>query len=98
MWTLAVGDVFGPDIRSVLADLPISPPRNNYTQVVAGQLELGRDEDGSLRREHKFFFRFSPIDTAHVDRIHGIFLDNASACTSIVFPSQPRFSGPSSGI
>lgn len=47
-------------------------------------LQLNIDEDSSLRREHKFFFRFSPMDTDHVDKIHGIFLDNASACTDTV--------------
>ncbi|KAI5455794.1 hypothetical protein BGZ63DRAFT_397949 [Mariannaea sp. PMI_226] len=90
-WSLAVEHIFGSDTNSMLANLPISRARNNYTQLASGMLQLIPGEDGSLRREHKFFFRFSHIDTLHIDKIHGIFLDNASACTSIVFRSKERF-------
>ncbi|KAF9767794.1 hypothetical protein IL306_014977 [Fusarium sp. DS 682] len=89
--SLAVERIFGNGTSSLLADLPISKARNNYTQVVNGRLQLIPHEDGSLRQNHKFFFRFFPIATADVNKINGIFLDNASVCKSVVFRSVDSF-------
>ena len=92
MWrSLTVETIFGGGTNSLLADLPISKSRNNYTEMVNSGLQLDRHEDGSLRQNHKFFFRFFPIDTNHVNKINGIFLDNASTCKTVVFRSAESF-------
>ncbi|UKZ76002.1 hypothetical protein TrVFT333_003698 [Trichoderma virens FT-333] len=90
-WHLAVEKFHGSDIKSTLADLPISKASNNYTHYKDGTPWLNEDEDGSLRPHHKFFFEFFPIDTHHVNEIHCVFLDNASSCTSVVFRSKESF-------
>jgi hypothetical protein len=54
-WSMAVDGIFGSDTNSMLADLPVSKPRNNYTYLVNGTLQLNWDEDGSLRQNQILF-------------------------------------------
>lgn len=91
-------DVFGPyafEVKSLLANLPIAKPRNNYSILVDGRVYLDEmmDAKGFIgKRDHKFFFRFFPIDTTHVNVINGLLLENAyQICTSIVFKSEGAF-------
>ncbi|RDL32945.1 Uncharacterized protein BP5553_08384 [Venustampulla echinocandica] len=82
--SLAVENNFESGTNSVLADLPIEKARNNYTEILNGGCQFIPHEDGSLRQNHKFFFSFFPIDTNHVNKINGIFLDNASASNNVI--------------
>ena len=76
-------------VRSMLEDLPIRKARNSYTKIVDGKVVLLEGEDGSLRMNHKFCFRFFPISTNHIDRMNFIMLENAQCVSTIVFKSQP---------
>ncbi|KAI0165415.1 hypothetical protein GGR52DRAFT_558618 [Hypoxylon sp. FL1284] len=87
----AVDDYYGSDQTSLLADLPIAKPRNNYSQVVNGRVELLPGEDGKLRKSDKFCFRFFPIDTEHVNKINHFLFDNAYKCKNIVFGDKNIF-------
>lgn len=77
--------------KSMLADLPISKARNNYSRVVDGRIILISGEDGEPRKDHKFCFKFFPINSTHVHTINALFLDNAGMCSSVVFESQESF-------
>lgn len=88
---LAVDSVYGYEVESLLADLPIAKARNNYTTVVDGRLRLASGEDGKRRKDHKFCFKFFPIGSEHVHMINALLLDNAAPCSSIVFESQDAF-------
>ncbi|KAL6794460.1 hypothetical protein J3E68DRAFT_406842 [Trichoderma sp. SZMC 28012] len=90
LWSLAVERFHGSDVNSTLADLPIVKPDNNYSHKTNGVLQF-QDENFSLQRHHKFFFSFFPIETHHVNKIHCVFLDNASSCTSVIFRSKESF-------
>lgn len=87
----AVDDWYGVDQKSSLADLPIAKPRNNYSQVVNGRVELLPGEDGKLRKNDKFCFRFFPVNTEHVNRINLFLFDNAQRCRNIVFGTLDAF-------
>ncbi|KAK4066127.1 uncharacterized protein Triagg1_8195 [Trichoderma aggressivum f. europaeum] len=90
LWSLVVERFHGSDVDSTLADLPIAKPDNNYTYRENDVLQF-RDEVFSRQPHHKFFFNFFPIDTHHVNKIHCVFLDNASSCTSVIFQSKESF-------
>jgi hypothetical protein len=72
---------------SVLADLPIAKPRNSYSKIVDGRVVLLDGEDGDLRADHKFCFRFFPIGTDHVNKINTIMLEESTMISKIVFKS-----------
>lgn len=75
-----------------LADIPVSKARSNYTLLKAnGELQMMPDEDGTLKPEHSFFFRFFSINLAHTNRINGVFLENVGLHTSIVFTTKDSF-------
>ena len=80
------------EVQSLLADLPIDKPRNNYSEIVNGAVHLIAGENGQKRNDHKFCFKFFPIKTKHVNTINGILLDNAYNCSSVVFNSIEAFS------
>ncbi|KAG6003045.1 hypothetical protein E4U21_002434 [Claviceps maximensis] len=83
---------FGPLSESLLADLPVSKARNNYSEIVDGVLRPVQGRTGPTHHDrHSFFFSFFPLDNTHVERINGVFLDNASSCTSLVFCSEAAF-------
>ncbi|PNP55345.1 hypothetical protein THARTR1_04487 [Trichoderma harzianum] len=90
LWSLAVERYHGSDANSTLADLPIAKPGNNYSHTRNGVLQF-QDENFSLQPHHKFFFNFFPIDTLHVNKIHRVFLENVSSCTSVIFRSKESF-------
>ncbi|KAI0505967.1 hypothetical protein F5B22DRAFT_489533 [Xylaria bambusicola] len=77
---------------STLADLPISKPRNSYSEVVNGQVRLRAGEDGARRKTDKFCFQFFSVGVEHVHKINHILFDNAYSCTNIVFYSEDSFS------
>lgn len=54
-------------------------------------MELLPGQDGKYRRDDKFCFRFFPIETEHVNKIITILLDNAHACSNIVFGTKEAF-------
>ncbi|RFU24898.1 hypothetical protein B7463_g11446, partial [Scytalidium lignicola] len=76
---------------SVLADLPVTKPRNSYTKIVNGRFELADGEDGSLRANHKFCFRYFPIGTDHVQKINTVMLEESIHASKIVFKSNLGF-------
>lgn len=78
-------------VKSILADMPVAKPANNYTRVVDGRLELAPGESGTPRSRDMFCFRFWPISTKHVDTINSVFLDNLLRCKSVVFGSKLPF-------
>ena len=92
MWREEQRKTAGVDhFESSLADLPITKPRNSYSEVVDGRVRLLPGEDGARRKTDKFCFQFFPISTDHVNKINYILFDNAYACTNIVFYSQNPF-------
>lgn len=90
VWSRVV-EPFQSGTRSMLADLPIEKARNNYSEVVQGRVQLVHGEDGKEKLDHKFFFRFFRIGTDHVNKINGIFLDNAIGCNNVVFSCTAKF-------
>ncbi|KAG5980821.1 hypothetical protein E4U55_003575 [Claviceps digitariae] len=80
---------FGRLSETLLADLPVSKARNNYSELVNGVLRPVHGMTGtSNRQRHSFFFNFFPLENTHVERINGVFLDNVSCCGSLVFRSE----------
>jgi hypothetical protein len=90
--SITLDTVYSREVKSLLADLPIEKARNNYNEIVNGRLQLINSEDGQKRKDHKFCFKFFPIETQHVNTINGILLDNAYSCSSVVFKSIEIFS------
>ncbi|KAK4652255.1 hypothetical protein QC762_609530 [Podospora pseudocomata] len=78
-------------VRSLLADLPISKARNNYTVIVDSRLELKAGQPPKRRQTDRFDFTIFPVKQNHVNMINGIFLDSCAPCTSIVFESRDAF-------
>lgn len=87
----AVDDWYGASQQSILADLPISKARNNYSQIVNGRVQQLSGQDGRLLKTHKFCFSFFPVGMEHVNQINHIFFDNAHSCANIIFGSQESF-------
>ncbi|KAG6062583.1 hypothetical protein E4U32_002145 [Claviceps aff. humidiphila group G2b] len=83
--------MFGPLSETLLADLPVSKASNNYSEVVDGVLRAIPGAAGAPSRGHSFFFNFFQLENAHVDRINGVFLDNASSCHSLMFHTEAAF-------
>ena len=83
--------VYKREVKSLLADLPIQKARNNYSEIINGRVKLINGEDGQNRKDHKFCFKFFPIETQHVNTINAILLDNAYHCSSVVFKTIESF-------
>ncbi|KAG6118119.1 hypothetical protein E4U14_007164 [Claviceps sp. LM454 group G7] len=83
--------MLGPLSETLLADLPVSKASNNYSEVVDGVLRAIPGAAGAPSRGHSFFFNFFPLENVYVDRINGIFLDNASSCHSLMFHTEAAF-------
>lgn len=75
---------------SVLADLPIAKPRNSYSKIVDGRVVLLDGEDGTPRADHKYYFRFFPLETDHANKINTIMLEESTMISKIVFKSYSR--------
>jgi hypothetical protein len=74
--------------NSVLADLPVTKPRNSYSRIVDGKVELLEGEDGIPRMDHKICFRFFSLVTEHVNKINAIMLQESYHISKIVFKSH----------
>lgn len=86
----AVDCCFGHGKKSDLEDLPIRKARNNYTEIINGQVRL-INKDWRKSKGDKFCFSFFRIGTEHVNKINSYMLENAHACTSIIFGSRDSF-------
>lgn len=84
---LVLDEVYGCEVQSWLSDLPIAKAENSYTEIINGQLHLTTAEDGKRKKNHKFYFKFFPIETVQINKINAVLLENCSRCTSIVFES-----------
>ncbi|KAJ4329060.1 hypothetical protein N0V84_000411 [Fusarium piperis] len=91
MRKLCFDDVFGAGVKSMLHDIPVKKATNNYSEIIDGVLTLKPGRSKGLRKDDRFCFKFFPLETSHVRKINGIFLDNCYACSSIVFGSQDAF-------
>jgi len=92
MHYMALDSVYNRKVKSLLSDLPITKARNNYSDIVNNRVQLNAGEDGNLRKDHKFCFKYFPIGTEHVDIINGVFLQNAHACSRVVFATKDSLS------
>ncbi|KAE8443203.1 hypothetical protein EG329_002071 [Mollisiaceae sp. DMI_Dod_QoI] len=86
--SMALDMGYDQEFKSRLTDLPITKARNNYSRIVNGRVQLNEGEDGERRKDHKFCFKYFPIDTEYVHIINGIFLQNAHFCSSVVFGTK----------
>ena len=91
-YSLAVGDVYKQEVKSLLSDLPITKAQNNYSKIVDGRVLLDPSEHWDSRKNHRFCFKYFPIHTQHVHTINAIFLQNAYICSKIVFGTKQSFS------
>ncbi|KAI1815278.1 hypothetical protein GGS20DRAFT_584639 [Poronia punctata] len=87
----SIDDVYMSPQTSILADLPIRKARNNYTELVAGQLVFSSDMDPNDLRRHKFCLSLFPNKTRHVNIINHLLFDNAYAGSTIVFRTREAF-------
>lgn len=76
---------------SSLEDLPLTKPRNSYSQILPEGIELLPGEDGSPRSHHQFTFPFTKITTDQTHRINMILLENAYLTSAIGFNSKTSF-------
>ncbi|KAL7905656.1 hypothetical protein GGI35DRAFT_460153 [Trichoderma velutinum] len=81
-------NVYGPGWKSMLEDLPIKKCRNNYTQIINGEVHPLAGYDGTFRPTDEFRFTYYPIRNDHVSIINNIFLDNAYSSTTIAYRNQ----------
>lgn len=79
------------NIKSLLADLPVAKAANTYSKIVNGKLEVAQGELGIPQAKDKFYFRWWPVSTKHVNTINSVFLDNLFRCNSVVFGSSLPF-------
>ena len=80
---------YDPDhATSLLQDLPVAKPRNSYTVVRNGRLELARGADGVPRAADTFRFRFFRLESIHVQTINAVMLDQAHEISTLVFKSK----------
>lgn len=91
-YSMALDTSYDWNVQSLLSDLPITKARNNYSEIVDGHLQFKEGENGTRRKDHKFYFRYFPINTEHVHTINGIFLQNAYVCSRVVFGTKDNLS------
>ncbi|KAL6815960.1 hypothetical protein GGI42DRAFT_312700 [Trichoderma sp. SZMC 28013] len=77
--------------NSILEDLPIKKCRNNYSEIINGEVHPGARYDGKFRPTDKFHFTFFPIKSSQVITINNIFLDNAYSSSTIAFQDPEKF-------
>lgn len=90
-YSMLVKDVYGQDTTSILSGLPIAKAHNSYSVVTSGGARLLSSEDSRRSKRDSFTFKFFPTDREHVNKINGVFLDNAGKCTSVVYASLDSF-------
>ncbi|KAK3352524.1 hypothetical protein B0T25DRAFT_187195 [Lasiosphaeria hispida] len=89
---LVLDDVYPYEVKSLLADLPITKAQNSYSRIVNGRLEMTVSQECWKReKDHRFFFTFFPVGSKHVNTINAILLDNSAPCTNLVFNSKETF-------
>ncbi|RMJ18204.1 hypothetical protein CDV36_002169 [Fusarium kuroshium] len=93
MRKMAFDNVFGAGAKSMLHDLPVKKATNSYSEIIGGipVLKPGRSSSKGHSKDDRFCFRFFPLETVHVRKINGVFLDNCYMGSSIVFGSQEVF-------
>jgi hypothetical protein len=79
------------EVKSILADLPITRARNNYSTFVNGHLQIDDGKHWKPAKSHQFWFQYFPISTEQVQTINGIFFDNAYITSRIVFKTKDVF-------
>lgn len=73
-------------VRSVLVDLPVTKALNNYSKIVDRKHVLLPTK---IRPEnHKFYFKFFPISTAHAQKINSIMLEEALGTSALVYKTS----------
>ncbi|KAF4541535.1 uncharacterized protein LTHEOB_8530 [Lasiodiplodia theobromae] len=72
---------------SFLETLPVTKARNSYTKIVGGMPVLIDGEDGTPRADHRFDFRFFPLNSTNVQRINAVILNESYNSSSIAFVS-----------
>ncbi|KAJ3531959.1 hypothetical protein NM208_g8647 [Fusarium decemcellulare] len=91
MRKMAIDDVFGPDCKSMLHDLPVQKATNSYSEMVDGQPMLKPGRDAIFRKDDRFCFKLFPLETRHVRMINGIFLDNSYINSRVAFRTHETF-------
>ncbi|KAL6354794.1 hypothetical protein LRP88_12141 [Fusarium phalaenopsidis] len=77
--------------QSMLQDLPVTKARNSYSDIVNGLVVPKPSWSGQYCKDDRFFFKFFPLETRHVQMINGVLLDNCYSCSRIAFGSQEAF-------
>ena len=72
---------------STLLDLPVEKGRNSYSIVRNGTI-VPTAEHSLPPSQHKFLFRFFPIEAKHITTINYIMLNEAFRSSTIVFKSK----------
>ncbi|KAM0429597.1 hypothetical protein ACHAPT_006193 [Fusarium lateritium] len=91
MRKLCVDNIFGPDTKSMMHDLPVHKARNSYSEIVDGVPVLKPGRSKGFSKDDRFCFSFFPLKKGHVRKINGILLDNSYICSSIAFGSREAF-------
>ncbi|EHK23320.1 uncharacterized protein TRIVIDRAFT_124796, partial [Trichoderma virens Gv29-8] len=81
-------NIYGPDWKSLLEDLPIKKCRNNYSEIINGEAHPLAGYDGKHRPTDKFHFTYHPIGSEYVNIINNIFLENAYNTSLIAYRNQ----------
>ncbi|WAO94905.1 Hypothetical protein NCS54_01250800 [Fusarium falciforme] len=84
-------NIYGADVNSMLRDLPVKKATNSYSEIINRVSVLKPGHSPRQSKDDRFCFKFFPIETVHVRKINGIFLDNCYMCSSIAFGSQDAF-------
>ncbi|KAG6315288.1 hypothetical protein E4U22_007977 [Claviceps purpurea] len=88
LWQSWEKDRFEPISHPRLADPPIFKASNNYFDLANDVFRVVPELVEKRSRGDPFFFNFFPLESGHVDCINGVFLDNASSCSSLLFHSE----------
>ncbi|KAK0714725.1 hypothetical protein B0H67DRAFT_489717 [Lasiosphaeris hirsuta] len=89
---IVLDDVYPYEVKSLLADLPITKAQNSYSRIVNGRVEMTVSHERWKRaKDHRFYFTFFPVGSKHVNTINAILLDNSAPCTNVVFNSRGAF-------
>ncbi|KAL8871330.1 MAG: hypothetical protein Q9174_002811 [Haloplaca sp. 1 TL-2023] len=72
---------------SLLQDLPVAVPGNNYSTLVNGKRVLSATKMSPAK--HVFFFKFFRIATKHVQLINTVFLEEAYQTECLAFKTKP---------
>ncbi|KAG5954695.1 hypothetical protein E4U58_007500 [Claviceps cyperi] len=88
LWQSWEKDRFEPISHPQLADSPVFKASNNYFDLANDVIRAVPGLVEKRSRGDPFFFNFFPLESGQVDCINGVFLDNASSCSSLLFHSE----------